>query len=53
MWAKEVATVKADRFKEEKEKKAQVKHSTGWFGFGGSSATTVKLTPSNGLDSLV
>lgn len=52
IWAKEVATVKADKFKEEKEKKAQVKQSSGWFGFGGSSTTSVKLTPSNGLDSL-
>ena len=52
-WAKEVASIKAEKVKEEKEKKAQIKQSSGWFGFGGSSTVTKPPQLNNGLDTLV
>ena len=46
-------TIRAEQFKEEKQKKALTK-STGWFGFGGSSSgTTKQASQSSGLDVLV
>ena len=51
-WAKDVVTMKSEKFKEEKEKKAQSK-STGWFGFGGGSNAPAKAAQNNGLDTLV
>lgn len=51
LWAKEVAALKAEKVKEEKQKKALSK-SSGWFGFG-SSNSAKQSTSNNELDTLV